>query len=166
MPDMELGRNELDLGRPELATLRHRYSKQPPRPQTSLFSPPTALIVTRRAGEEAPLRDSLEREGWFVKRCDGPSSGGCPVMQGESCELRKSVDAAVVFMDPSELTSGTGAIPRLRCAADSASPGVVALEGSLDGPAYLGQSATVGSLRGPGAVLGAIRALLASRRSD
>lgn len=163
VPDMELMGNVLDLGRPELAVLMNRYSSKPHGVQTSLFTPPTALIVTRRPGEEAPLREALENDAWFVKTCEGPSKGDCPVLRGERCTLRESVDAAIVFVDPKEPTKGMRSIPRLRCAGDSASPGVVALEGSFDPPRYLGRNATVGSLRGPNSVLSAIAALLGSR---
>ena len=163
MPDLELMGNALYLGRPELTMLMSRYSSSKPRVK-SLFKPPTALIVSRRAGEEAPLKESLENEGWFVKTCAGPGAGSCPVMRGEACDLRKAADAAVVFVDAGEVTSGLGAVHRLRCAADSASPGVVALEDSFEAPCYLGRSATVGSLRGPKAILEAITHLLETRK--
>ncbi len=160
MPDMELRGHMLDLGCPEMAALMRRYISGPPRTQTSLLRPPTGLIVTRRAGDEAPLRKALENDGWFVKTCSGPGKGDCPVMRGERCRLRESVDAAVVYVDPKQLAGVLGSIPRLRCAADSASPGVVALEGRLDPPRYAKGMATVGALRGPASLLTTISALL------
>jgi hypothetical protein len=166
MPDLELMGNVLDLGRPELGVLMQRYCPDEPRTQAALLSPPTALIVTRRQGDEAPLREAFEGDGWFVKTCAGPGKGDCPVMRGQRCPLRESVDAAVVFIDPKGLTRGMGTIPRLRCAADSASPGVVVLEDSLDAPHYLGRSATVGSLRGASRVLSTIAALLGFREHE
>lgn len=167
MPDLELMGNVLDLGRPELGVLMHRYCPDIPRTPPALLSPPTALIVTRRQGDEAPLREALEGDGWFVKTCTGPGKGDCPVMRGQRCPLRESVDAAVVFVDPKGLTRGmSGTIPRLRCAAESASPGVVVLEDSLNAPRYLGRSATVGSLRGPNRVISTIAALLGFREQD
>ena len=163
MPDVELMGNMLDLGRPELAVLMDRYSSHQPRMQTPLLSPPTALIVTRRPGEEAPLREALENDAWFVKTCAGPGKGDCPIMRGERCSLRESADAAVVFVDPGDSMGRISSLPRLRCTADSCSPGVVAVEGSLDSPRYSGSIATVGSLRGPQAILKAIAALLGAR---
>lgn len=159
-PDIELMGNTLDLGRPELAVLMNRYSSHRLRTQTPLLNPPTALIVTHRPGVEEPLREALENDAWFVKTCAGPGKGDCPLLRGQCCPLRESVDAAVVFVDPNGLTNGMGTLPRLRCAADSASPSLVVLEDSLDPPHYLGRSATVGSLRGPQAILNAIAALL------
>ena len=166
MPDLELMGNVLDLGRPELAVLMHRYCSKPSQMQTSLLGPPSALIVTRRPGEEAPLREALENDAWFVKTCAGPGKGDCPVMRGERCPLRESVDTAVVFVDPKEPSGSLGMIPRLRCAADSSSPGIVALEGSLAPARFSGGTATVGSLRGPKAVLGVIATLLGVQRQE
>lgn len=161
--NIELTGHVLDLGRPELAALMDRYVSHDNRSTPGLLDPPTALIVTRRPGEEAPLREALENDAWFVKTCVGPAEGDCPVMRGERCSLRESVDAAVVFVDPKQLHGGSGSIPRLRCAADSASPGVVALEQSF-GPVRYGRGiATVGALRGPKAVLEAVSALLHQR---
>ena len=164
MPDAELMGHVLDLGQAELAVLMNRYSH--PRPQPFLLGPPNALIVTRQEGEEIPIREALENEAWLVKSCTGPGKGECPIMRGERCPLRESVDAAIVFVDPKRLMGELGTLPRLRCAADSASPGVVAIEGSLEPTRYGEGTACVGALRGPDAVLDAISALLASRCSD
>lgn len=162
---VDLVGHSLDLGRPELKVLMNRYSgNEPTRRQTSILGPPAALIVTRTEGEEARLRETIEAEGWFVKTCPGPAATRCPIMRGEPCALRQSVDAAVVYVDPDGLYGGTGMIPRLRCAADSASPGVVALEGRFDPPQYASTTATIGALRGPSAILAALRRLL--MRSD
>ena len=166
MPDMELVGHGLDLRRPELASPMKRYVSEPTRTQASLLAPPTALIVRRVPGEEAPLREAFENDGWFVKTCAGPGNGNCPIMRGERCPLRESVDAAVVYVDPQQLTGGLGSIPRLRCAADSASPGVVALEGRLGPPRYGRGTAAVGALGGPESILTAVSALLAAGEAD
>lgn len=166
MPDVELRGNVLDLGRPELAALMNRYCPEQPRVQPSLLRRPSALIVTRREGEECPIREALEKEAWLVKTCTGPGKGDCPIMRGERCPLRESVDAAIVFVDAKRLAGGLGMLPRLICAADSASPRVVAIEGSLEPTRYGNGAACVGAVRGPDAVLEAISALLAGRRSD
>lgn len=165
MPDLELTGHRLDLGRPELSELMNRYTGSTPRAQTTLLGPPVALVVSHRPGDEPPVREALEREGWFVKSCSGPGKGDCPVMRGERCPLRESVDVAVVFVDRSRVASRLGKTPRLRCAADSASPGVVAVEGSLEPTRFGRGTACVGALRGPGAVLSAISALLANAAS-
>jgi hypothetical protein len=163
-PVIELEWHALDLGRPELKVLMNRHSgDEPARRQTSLFAPPAALIVTRKEGEEAVLREAIEAQGWFVKTCAGPGATNCPVMRGEPCALRQSVDAAVVYVDADGLCGGTGNIPRLRCAADSASPGVVAFERRFDPPQFTSTTATIGALRGPGAILAALRRLLQRR---
>jgi hypothetical protein len=161
MPDLELTGHRLDLGRPELKELMNRYTGSTPRYQTTLLGPPAALVVSNRPGTDAPVREALERDGWFVKSCSGPGKGNCPVMRGERCPLRESVDAAVVFVEPRRLSGGLGTIPRLRCAADSASPGVVAVESSVEATRFGRGTACVGALRGPDAVLSAISALLA-----
>jgi hypothetical protein len=160
MPDMELLGHQLDLGRPELRELMNRFSCATPRAQTTLLGPPSALVVSNHSEDAQPVREALENEGWFVKSCSGPGKGDCPVMRGEHCPLRESVDAAVVFVDQNR---AVGSIPRLRCAADSASPGVVAIEASLEPARYGRGTACVGALRGPAAVLEAVSALLASR---
>ena len=160
MPDLELMGNVLDLGRPELAGLMNRYCSQPPQTQTSLLGPPSALIVTRRPDEEAPLQEALEKDAWFVKTCAGPGKGDCPVMRGERCSLRESVDAAVVFVDSRESQRNLGTLPRLRCAADSSSPGIVVMKGRLDSPTYAPGVTAVGSLRGLSSILEAIRGAL------
>ena len=147
----------LDLGRPELAELMERYAPRSPHSPEMLLGPPTAVVVTRWPGQEGPVKKELEADGWSVDVCDGPGRRVCPLMQGKSCPLRSRADAAVVFVSPKE---GLGSMPRLRCAADPASPGVVALEGRLDSTRFSGTTASVGELRGPGAIASAVSALL------
>ena len=120
----------------------------------------TALIVSPYPSEDMPLREEFEKDGWLVRTCAGPGMCDCPVMRGKPCPLRESVDAAVVYVDPKELKGGSRMIPRLRCAADSASPGVIALEGRFDSPKYGRGTAIVGALRSPKMVLTAISALI------
>lgn len=166
IPNIELRGHILDLGRPELAALMDRYVSHENVSTPGLLDPPTALVVTRQSGEEAPLREALENDAWFVKTCAGPGKGDCPVMRGEHCTLRESVDAAVVFIDQKTLHGGSGSIPRLRCAADSASPGVVALEQSFEPIKYGKGIAAVGALRGPMAVIEAITTLLQRQEGE
>ena len=83
MPDLELLGQPLDLGRPELKELMNRYSCATPRATTTLLGPPAALVVSNRSGDDAPVREALENDGWFVKLCSGPGNGDCPIMRGE-----------------------------------------------------------------------------------
>lgn len=53
-------------------------------------------------------------------------------------------------------------MPRLRCAVESPSPGVVAVERSIDPPRFSGKTATVGALREPQEILKMLDALLGS----
>lgn len=155
--------NVLDLGREELAPLMGRYVKRQPVSQPPPLRLPVALVVTRSKSYEQPMVEALENDGWDVQTCAGPGRSTCPLMKGEDCTLRESVDAAIVFADPGEPNRYLGTVPRIRCAADSASPGVIALEGRLDPTRYEGSTAIVGAARGPEAVLSSISALLGSR---
>lgn len=166
IPDAELLGHALDLGRPELEKVMERYCRATPRATTTLLGPPAALIVSNRSGDDTPVREALESSGWYVESCSGPGKGDCPIMRGERCALRESVDAAVVFVDPNRLAGELGSIPRLRCAADSASPGVVALVGSLEHARYGTGTACVGALQGPDAVLAAIAELVSSTSAE
>lgn len=125
--------------------------------------PPTALIVTQFEGEEISLQQAFELDGWSVSTCSGPAAGSCPLMRGQKCELREAADIAVVYVDPMDLSGRLGVLPRLKCAASSSSPGVVALEARLSPPVYEGRVATVGGARGPAVILEATSALLESR---
>ena len=95
-----------------------------------------------------------------MKTCAGPGTTRCPIMRGEPCSLRESVDVAVVYVDPDGFCGGTNMIPRLACAADSSSPGVIALEGRLDGPEFASGTAAIGALSGPAAILATLKRLL------
>lgn len=160
---MELLGNVLDLGRRELAPLMNRYlSEEVTHHQSSIFSPPVALIVEDRGVEESALRDEAESEGWAVKTCPGPARASCPLLRGRSCELRGSADAAIVFIDPRQMTPISGMLPRLRCASDEASPALLVLEGQVDGFRQSGTSATIGGVRGPRAIFKALKRVLMS----
>lgn len=149
----------LDLGRPELAEVMERYVPRNPRAPEAMLGPPTAVIVTRWEGQEEALKAELESDGWSVELCEGPGKKACPLMRGESCPMRQRADAAVVFMSATE---GCASTPRLRCAADPSSPGVVAIEGRINSPRFSGRTATVGAWRGPEAITSTVSALLAA----
>jgi hypothetical protein len=156
IPDPETAGYTLDLGRSELRDVMNRYSGRRPVGRGSLLSPPAALVVGD--AEPSALKAALEEEGWAVSACGGPSAvGSCPVMRGQPCALRQSVDVAVVYVGGGGSTGPSMSWPLLRCAADGGAPAVVALEGRLDAPRYEGTRAAVGALRGPVAIVGAIR---------
>lgn len=163
MPDAELVEEPLDTTRSELQGLMDRYRTKSPGAQRSIVGPPTAVIVTRHPGEEAALRQPFADEGWAVKTCAGPGTGDCPLMHGGRCGLRKSADAAVVYVDANEFSGSLGTVPRLRCAADSSSPGVVVVKGSRESARFLGRSATIGTLRGAGEIVDTVTALVRAR---
>lgn len=164
MPDVEVVGRPLDLSRPELQGLMERYCSRAPEAQATVVDPQTALVVTRHPGEEAPLREALVDQGWMVKTCAGPGTGNCPLMHGSRCELRNSAEAAIVFVDANDFSGSLGTIPRLRCAADSSSPGVVVLEGSNEPPRFLGRSASVGAMRDVKTILNTVKSLLTTNR--
>lgn len=158
IPDLETTGCTLDLGRSELGDVMNRYSGRRPVERGSLLSPPAALVVGD--SEPSPVKAALEEEGWTVSTCGGPSAvGSCPVMRGQPCALRQSVDVAVVYVGRGT-TGPSSSLPLLRCAADGETPAVVALEGKLDAPRYDGKRAAVGTLRGPVAIVGAIHEVL------
>lgn len=130
----------LDLARPELRPILDRYA------------PRSALIVGRQSSS-AELSDALTEAGWQVRACEGPGHNRCPLLEGNPCTLRESVDAAVVYIDGRATWPGSGLLPLLRCAADTASPAVVALEGRVDRPVVKDGHAVVGALRSPDTIM-------------
>ncbi|MGI8708795.1 MAG: hypothetical protein ACR2LG_11455 [Actinomycetota bacterium] len=132
--DPELLGSPLDLSRPELRGVLNRYMSR------------SALIVGRSVDEAADLKAALLDDGWRIRSCSGPARVSCPLLRGrESCPKRECADVAVVYVDVTR--SVTGSLPLVRCAADPASPAVVALEGQADEPTIEGDRALVGALR-------------------
>jgi hypothetical protein len=124
----------LDLNRPELKGLLKRYA------------PRVALIVGRDADDTEELRVTLVEDGWQIESCIGPNGVDCPLLRGRgACTKRECADVAVVFVEATH--SITGSLPLVRCAADTSSPAVVALEGQADPPVMNGDRALVGALR-------------------
>lgn len=119
----------------------------------------TAVVVASST-PSAALTAALGEDGWSVSTCAGPGRVRCPLLEGSGvCDARRSADVAVVFVDPRALWPRGSLLPRLRCAADPASPAVVALEGRLD-PITPGPGrAIVGAVRGPSTIVRAARAL-------
>ena len=128
--------------------------------ETNVKTRRMALLVTRGEGEGADLTEILENDGWTVLTCRGPGMGDCPVLDGRRCSLRTSVDAVAVYVDPTGAEGAIGSLPRLVCAADDASVAVVAVEGSLSPPRFVGRTATVGKELGGGAIARAMTRLL------
>ena len=113
----------------------------------------TALIVHNGLASGTETEEAFEHAGWVVKNCAGPSFANCPLLRHETCELRESADVAVVFVDPHLCAPETRSLLRVRCAADSTSPGVVAIDGSIEPERYAGGNAVIGSRRGPDAIV-------------
>ena len=145
---------------PEIVELMDRLMQPSLGPLDSTARAPSALVVTRSADEDLPFTEALRDDGWVVLSCSGPGQGGCPLMRNERCPMREIVDVAVVFVDGSNAQPGLAAIPRIRCAADPSSPGMVVMEGRSDAAAYAGFTGTIGARRGPGALLDAIDTVL------
>lgn len=149
MPPIEaaMDAHRLDLSRPEL------------RPIMKWYAPRSAVVVTL-SSRPAALIAALGEDGWSVSTCAGPGRVRCPLLESSGvCAARRCADVAVVFADPRALWPRGSLLPRLRCAADPASPAVVALEGRLD-PVTPGRGrAIVGALRGPSTIVRAARAL-------
>ena len=144
-----LEEHRLDLSRPELRPIIRRYA-------------PRSAVVVGRARPPAALITALGEDGWSVSTCAGPGRVRCPLLEGSGvCAARSCADVAVVFVDPRGLWPTGSLLPRLRCAADPASPAVVALEGRLDPVTPRRGRAVVGALRDPSMIVRAARALTA-----
>ena len=155
----------LEMGRPELAPLMQRYSHRGEDPPMPLLGHPTALLVTRHDEEGTGLKRMLEAEGWYVSVCKGPGLARCPIMRGSRCTMRESVDATVVYLSGDSVGNAASMLPRLRCAADSASPSIVVLEDRADEARFGDRNATIGALQGSGSIVHAIHKLLKQEES-
>jgi hypothetical protein len=164
MDRIDLLGHSLDLGRPELSLLMDRYLSEPDQRPPQLAQP-IALIVAHREGQDRELKRAFRGAGWSIKSCAGPGKRDCPLVRNEACALRQSSDAAVVYVDPSEPAGAMGMLPRLRCAVDSSSPAVLAMEGRIDPPHLANGTATIGSLRPADSIVRTASELLALVRS-
>lgn len=163
MPGPELIGHVLNLSLPELSDVMQRYATPEPAPPQSVVRGSVALVVERPGFSDQRLKDALASEGWTVSECSGPSGTLCPLMRGEPCKLRESADAAIVYVDRGTMSSHGSALPRLRCASHPASPGVVAVEGSIQSAAFADHTATVGGLRDPKTIIDTVARLLLSK---
>ena len=114
-----------------------------------------ALLVGAEDRTEKRMQVVLDDWGWETSACAGPSASTCPLMVGAPCHLREEADAAVVFVDTGK-TGPSGVLPKLRCAADHASPYVLALEGSLMQAEERTGGIVIGSRRGEEAIAYAV----------
>lgn len=163
--DPELSEVPLDMGRPELATLMKRYVPSAA-PQAATTTEPREVLVVRGAsGDESAVIEALGTAGWEVSTCSGPATGSCPLMHGKDCTLRKTADVALVYLDATGMWPGSGTLPRIRCAADPASPAVVALEGSHRPAAYGSGRATIGAKKSPVETIATINTLCATEKN-
>jgi hypothetical protein len=158
VPNPELIEPALDLSRPELAEVMDRYTPPAIHPRG-----PVALVVERPGLPDHGIKKALSDEGWTVHTCSGPSGSVCPLMVGEPCELREESDVAIVYVDKRAPSAVTNTLPRLRCASHVASPGVIAIEGSIQSPAFTDRAATVGGLRDPKTIIGVLKRVMSPR---
>lgn len=159
MPDRDMKGNQLDLARPELRPLVRRYHKQSVSKPASVGPRRTALVVTSPTAGAEPMIGSLRVRGWDVSTCSGPGQITCPVMNSQECSLRRSADVAVVYLNPDTMWPVSATLPRVRCAADSASPGMLALEGRHSEPSFSDNHATIGAERDPEIIVDALEVL-------
>lgn len=118
----------------------------------------TALIVNRPGVAEEPLKKALEADGWRVETCCGPAAADCPMLHARPCSSREAVDVAVVHVEGARLPQ-SAVLPRLRCAADSASPALAVIEGSLSAPRFAARTATVGACNAPDTIIRTVEVL-------
>lgn len=158
--DPELMAPTLDLSRPELAEVMARYVHEIPA-SVDTESPKRSVLLVRNGMTSATeTEEAFQHAGFTVETCDGPSCGHCPLLSHESCELRESVDVAVVFIDLDAHNPHASSLLRARCAADASSPGVVAVDGSIETQRSAGRNAVIGARRGPEAIVRTALSLL------
>lgn len=160
VPDPELIGPVLDLSRPELSQVMDRYRT----PEAMPVRGPVALIVERPGLPSQRIKEAFRQEGWQVEACNGPGGSPCPLMLGEPCGLREGADIALVYVDKRAPSAATNTLPRLRCASHPASPSIVAIEGSIQSPAFTDHAATVGGLRDPRTILDVVKRLVFARK--
>ena len=156
----ELMAPTLDLGRPELAEVMARYVPGIPLGVDMKPSERSALVVQNGMTSGTETKEAFEHAGFAVTECEGPSSGHCPLLRHEKCELREAADVAVVFVDLEVGDPHVSSLLRIRCAADASSPGVVAIDGSIESPRFTRDKAVIGARRGPEALVKTALSLL------
>lgn len=124
----------LDLTRPDLGPLVERYAHR------------LALMVGRRADRAAELGKTLRQRGFLVTVCEGPGRVPCPLLAGRPCPLREAADVTIAFVEDIGTPQGLSS-PKVACAGHSASPAVIAVEGSYSPERRDGRYAVLGALR-------------------
>ncbi len=112
------------------------------------------LVVGQRSEQVERLEDAVERAGYEVCRCGGPSNRPCPVFRGRPCPLAERPLAAIVYRADGERGSYAP------CGAAFRIPEVI-VEEHLDAePASLGRMARMGLDRGSDGVVREMELLL------
>ncbi|HSL66982.1 MAG TPA: hypothetical protein VK977_02345 [Actinomycetota bacterium] len=76
----------------------------------------SALVVTNDLADLARWMEWLERAGFAVAACPGPTvRARCPRLEDRSCLLRETVNVAVVAVPPEGALDRTPAQPERRC---------------------------------------------------
>jgi hypothetical protein len=126
--DPELLGVPLDLERPELTSILERYVSRSKTPRSALPGTDRDVVIVAFPG---PLQDELAAAfsacGWCVHECAGPPHVACPLTTSDKpCELRSTVDVAVVAID-GDVNLSNGGVALTSCAGCSASTGVIVL---------------------------------------
>lgn len=131
--DPEMSAPTLTLTRSEMRGVLRRYA------------PLQVLIVGPDRG--VALDTELAERGFRVETCRGPGRNDCPLLRGQDCTLRSDADVAVVHLDPSRGPSDGATLARVRCAVETSTPALIALDGRFDRRADRGGITTMGAAR-------------------
>lgn len=115
---------------------------------------PRVLVVGQRSAQVDRLEDAVERAGYEVDRCGGPSNRPCPVFRGRPCPLAERPLAAIVYRADGE--HGRYA----PCGAAFRIPEVIAEEHLDAEPAIIGRMVRIGFDRGSDRVVREMEQLL------
>jgi hypothetical protein len=112
------------------------------------------LLVGEPDAEVRALDHALERSGYEVRTCAGPTNRPCPVLAGGTCPIEERPAIAVIVRAP----DASGPFPP--CARALHVPDLTVEEAVRCRPVYVGTSARVGS-GDPDEVIRAMEVLLA-----
>jgi hypothetical protein len=150
----------LDLSRPELAKTMRRYTSDDVCTPNTRSIERDVLLVAFPEEKRQKLAAAFAQAEWRTHFCEGPPAVACPlVTAGRACELRTTVDVAVVAIDPDHRLS-SGQVPIAFCAGCGASPGVIVVQRDMDEVEIEGPTALVGGTSKPEVVVGAAEALI------
>lgn len=114
------------------------------------------LVGERDAAAVGPLAIALDRAGFEVWRCAGPSNSPCPVFHGERCPLSERPAAAVICRDAAD------ASPVAPCGRALLVPALAVETGSARSLEVAGSEARIGWERGPDEVIHILEDIVAA----